>query len=82
MLMQISDISECCVFGVPDETWGEHVKACVVLNPGSNITKESLFAYCRQHIPHFKAPKEIEVLPELPKNATGKVDISVLRSQS
>lgn len=82
VLMQISDISECCVFGVPDETWGEHVKACVVLNPGSNITKESLFAYCRQHIPHFKAPKEIEILPELPKNATGKVDISVLRSQS
>ena len=79
VLMQIDEISECCVFGVPDEIWGEHVKACVVLAPGSTLTKDALFDYCRRHIPHFKAPKEIEILPSLPKNTTGKVELAVLK---
>ena len=70
------------VYGVPDETWGEHVKASVVLMPGSRLTAEALRQYCRAHMPTFRAPKEIEIVPELPKGATGKVLTAVLRARS
>lgn len=76
------DIAEVAVYGVPDETWGEHVKASVVLMPGSQLTPEALKQYCRANMPSFRAPKEIEFLSELPKNATGKVLISELKNRS
>ena len=74
--------SSATVYGVPDETWGEHVKASVVLMPGSRLTAEALRQYCRAHMPTFRAPKEIEIVPELPKGATGKVLTAVLRARS
>jgi acyl-CoA synthetase (AMP-forming)/AMP-acid ligase II len=76
------DVSEVAVYGVPDEVWGEHVKASVVLMPGSQYTSETLISYCRAHMPTFRAPKEIEIVDELPKGATGKVLTSVLREHS
>lgn len=83
VIMQLcDDVSECAVYGVPDETWGEHVKASVVLMPGSKLTAQELKAHCRAHMPGFRVPKEIEFLPELPKNASGKVLKNVLRSRS
>ena len=83
VIMQLcDDIAEVAVYGVPDDTWGEHVKASVVLMPGSSLTPEALRQYCRSHMPTFRAPKEIEFLTELPKNATGKVLTSVLRERS
>ena len=83
VIMQLcDDIAEVAVYGVPDETWGEHVKASVVLMPGSRLTTEELRRYCRAHMPGFRAPKEIEFLDELPKNATGKVITAVLRERS
>lgn len=75
------DVAEVAVYGVPDETWGEHVKASVVLMPGSSLTPEKLKSYCREHMPGFRVPKEIEILLELPKSATGKVLISKLRER-
>lgn len=71
VIMQLcDDVAEVAVYGVPDETWGEHVKASVVLMPGSRLTAEALRQYCRAHMPTFRAPKEIEIVPELPKGAT------------
>lgn len=81
VLMKLDEISECCAFGVPDETWGESVKVCVTLRPGSALTAEEIFDYCRRSMPHFKAPKEIEILDELPKNASGKVLVSELKAR-
>jgi long-chain acyl-CoA synthetase len=75
------DVAEVAVYGVPDEVWGEHVKASVVLMPGSELTEEQLKAYCRANMPTFRAPKEIEFLPELPKNATGKIVIKALQQR-
>lgn len=80
VIMELKDVTECCAFGVPDEIWGEHVRACVVLAPGSTLTERELFDYCQHHMPHFKAPKEIEILPALPRNASGKVRIQALRT--
>ncbi len=83
VIMQLcDDVAEAAVYGVPDETWGEHVKASVVLMSGSRLTSEQLRLYCRAHMPTFRAPKEIEIVSELPKSATGKVLTSVLRERS
>ena len=49
---------------------------------GSRLTAEALRQYCRAHMPTFRAPKEIEIVPELPKGATGKVLTAVLRARS
>ena len=73
VIMQLcDDVAEVAVYGVPDETWGEHVKASVVLMPGSRLTAEALRQYCRAHMPTFRAPKEIEIVPELPKGRDRK----------
>lgn len=82
VIMQLcEDIAEVAVYGVPDEIWGEHVKASVVLMPGSKLTEQELKCYCRKNMPSFRVPKEIEFLPELPKSATGKVLINALKKQ-
>lgn len=83
VIMQlVDDIAEVAVYGVEDEVWGEHVKASVVRMPGSAITEAEVIAYCRANMPSFRAPKEVEFLDELPKNATGKVALNELRKKS
>ncbi len=80
VLMQLNDdISEAAVYGVPDEIWGEHVKASIVLVPGSRMTTQEIWAYCKANMPHYRVPKEIEILEELPKNPTGKVLLGELK---
>ena len=83
VIMQLTDdVRECAVYGVPDETWGERVKASVVLVRGSSMTSDGIRAYCRANMPSFRVPKEIEILDELPKNPSGKVLISELKARS
>lgn len=82
VLMRLnSEIAEVVVYGVPDETWGEHVKASVVRAPGSQLTKDALKAFCRANMPSFRVPKEIEFLDALPKNASGKVLVQELKAR-
>ena len=78
----VDDVAEEAVYGVEDEVWGEHVKASVVRMPNSTITESEIIAYCRANMPTFRAPKEVEFLEELPKNATGKIAISELKKRS
>ncbi len=66
-------IAEAAVIGVPDETWGEAVKAVVVLKPGADLDPAELIAWTKTRIASFKAPKSVDVVSELPKNAAGKV---------
>ena len=66
-------VLEAAVFGVPDEKWGEAVKAVVSLKPGMEATEEELIEHCRKHLAGFKKPKSIEFMKELPKNAYGKI---------
>ncbi len=72
-LYQHPDVYEACVFGVPDEVWGESIKAAVVLKPGAQASTESLAAHCKALLADFKKPRSIELLPGLPKNANGKI---------
>ena len=59
-------IEECCVFGVPDKTWGEVVKAICVLTSGSKLSSEEVRDYVGEQIAGFKKPREIIFVEELP----------------
>ena len=68
--------------GRADERWGEVPVAFVSLHDGAAASGDELVAWLRARLSHFKAPKTVTVLPELPKVGTGKVDKSGLRSSS
>jgi len=66
-------VAEVAVIGIPSEQWGEEVKACVVCKPGEQVEEGELIAYARERIAAFKAPKSVDVIPEMPRNASGKI---------
>jgi acyl-CoA synthetase (AMP-forming)/AMP-acid ligase II len=73
-------VAEVCVIGVPDEKWGETVKALVVLAPGEKADEAELIAWCRDRIAHYKCPTSVEFRDELARTATGKLQKFKLRA--
>jgi acyl-CoA synthetase (AMP-forming)/AMP-acid ligase II len=72
-------VKDVAVIGVPDEKWGEAVKAVVTLKEGAQITEQEIIDYCRNRMASFKKPKTVDVVNELPHNPYGKVLKTVLR---
>ena len=66
-------VQDCAVVGVPDEDWGEAVKAVVELKAGASLEVAELVEFCRGRLAGYKAPKSFEIWPELPRSAAGKV---------
>jgi acyl-CoA synthetase (AMP-forming)/AMP-acid ligase II len=66
-------VQECAVIGVPDEKWGEAVKAVVQLKPGQSCTDEELITLVKAELGSVKAPKSVEFLEQLPRSPVGKV---------
>jgi len=73
-------VAEVAVIGVPDDRWGETVKALVVSAPGTSPDADELIAHCREHLAHYKCPTSIEVREELARTATGKLQKFKLRA--
>ena len=78
-LYQHPAVAEVAVIGVPDEKWGETIKALVVLRPGTDATERELIDFCRARIAHFKCPTSVELRPALARTATGKLQKFKLR---
>src|SRR5881296_873588 len=81
VLLRHPAVQEVAIVGLPHERWGEAPHAFVVLKAGATATEAELREYARDHLAHFKAPKGVRFLSELPKTATGKVQKYVLRAQ-
>lgn len=72
-------VLEAAVFGVPDATWGESVRAAVVLRTGLSVTTDELAAFCRTKLAAYKVPRAFDVLDALPRTGSGKIAKRLLR---
>ena len=81
VLLRHPAVQEAAVVGVSDARWGEAPHAFVVLRAGASATEEEIRTFVRDRMAHFKTPKSVTFLPELPKTATGKIQKYVLRGK-
>ena len=73
VILSLPGVQDCAVVGVPDEKWGEAVKAVVQLLPRSTLTADEIIAACRPRLGGVKTPKSVELWPDLPRSTVGKV---------
>ena len=81
VLYRYPAIKEAAVIGIPDPYWVERVHALVVLKENAQAAGEDIIAFCRDNIAHYKAPKSVELVEDLPKNPQGKILKKEIRSK-
>jgi acyl-CoA synthetase (AMP-forming)/AMP-acid ligase II len=73
LLLEHPGVADACVVGVPDERWGQRLRACLVVAPGRAVTADEVKAFVRGALAGYKVPRDVVFLEELPRNATGKI---------
>ena len=81
VLYKHPSVSEASVIGLPDEHWGEIVKAVIVLKPGAKATEDEIKDFCGKNLAGFKKPKSVDFWKELPKSSQGKILKKDIRKQ-
>lgn len=81
VLYEHASVFECAVFGVPDEKWGEAVKAVVVVHGTMDPSEQDIIDFVKTRLAHYKAPKSIDFVKELPKTGSGKIFKKGLRDK-
>jgi fatty-acyl-CoA synthase len=74
-------IQDCAVVGLPDEKWGERVVAVLQLRPGYSVTADEVRAFVKERLGSVKAPKQVEIWPDLPRSKVGKILKPEIKSQ-
>lgn len=74
-------VKEVAIVGVPDETWGESVKAVIVLNDGTGLTEAEVIEYCKKHLASYKKPRSVDFRQALPKSSLGKILKTAIREE-
>ncbi|MQA24100.1 MAG: AMP-binding protein [Micromonosporaceae bacterium] len=78
-LARLDGVAESAVIGVPDTRLGEVGKAYIIARPGAALSEDRVIEHCRERLANYKAPRHVEFVAELPRNATGKILKRVLR---
>ena len=74
-------MAQVAVLGVPDDHWGEAVKAVIELKKGAQATEEQVIEYCRERLASYKKPKSVDFVDSLPVSSSGKVAKRELRER-
>ncbi|WP_084265162.1 AMP-binding protein [Actinomadura macra] len=72
-LLRLPEVHEVAVVGVPDDDWGQRLAAFVVLRPGARLAADTVRDHVHAQVARYAAPRDVHFIPELPRNATGKV---------
>ena len=81
VLLLHHSVLDAAVIGLPDEEWGESIKAVVVLREGEEPNEEEIIAYCGEKLAGYKKPKSVDFVDELPRHPTGKLLKRILREK-
>lgn len=81
VIREIEGVVDVAVIGVPDDRWGEAVKAIIIKAPNSDVSQEGVIKYCSQNIAGYKKPKSVDFVMDLPRSSTGKVLKRILREK-